>query len=93
MITYKKYMIKNFISEDSIYGDLSTDINDDKKFPNYKLFSKLYRYFREKRACKGAIIAFLESYIMYINTCSLYTYDQSERDEIIKKINNIIGEE
>ena len=74
MISYKSYMLKKYLKKNSIYGDLANDINIDKEFPSYKLFRSLYRYLLMKRACNGAIVAFLQSYIKYIDDCSEHFY-------------------
>lgn len=86
MISYKTYMKNTYLNEDSIYGDLAKDINNDSKFPNYILFDKIDTYLESMKACKEAMTIFCETYIDYLNKHSTHHYSQLERNVIIENV-------
>lgn len=60
-MTFKNWVLENYINEDSPEGDFAMDMRDDKDFPE----TKVYDYLRRVRACREAVQTYRELRKLY----------------------------
>ena len=65
-ISFYRFILDNYIKEDSPIGDLARDIKGDKSFPKRCIdYSRIYSYLVGKGACNEAMEAFEECWKEY----------------------------
>lgn len=80
-MTFKAWILKNYLNKDSHIGDLAGDIDRDKNFPDTKSYGRILNYLKTKFACKECIATFKEAYRNY--------YHQNKDKELDKNVRSI----
>ena len=65
-ISFYKFMIENYIKDDSPMGDLARDMKSDRDFPRRSIcYTNIYYYLVKKNACDECLDSFHDAWKEY----------------------------
>lgn len=64
-MTFKTWILKNYLNEDSPIGDLAGDIKTDKNFPDTNNYERVLNYLKSRSACRECVAVFKKAYQIY----------------------------
>jgi hypothetical protein len=68
MLSFRKWVVENYVDKESAIGDFARDVKTDINFTRSRTLKGLKRYLSEMGACENAVKAAEAAWVLYERT-------------------------